>query len=150
MHRAMHRHEGRIGGLQAFDTRGPAVRGAVVENPEHAARGAVRRLAHHVGDEAVKGRDPGGTLAAAEELGPMHVERRQVGPSAPAGVLMLDPRDPAWSRRRRGVRIQNTRRAVQYGGWLITSATRRSKGAIPVVRSQRPKSLARCTSSAAR
>ena len=34
----------------------------------------------------------------------MHVERRQVGPSAPAGVLMLDPRDPAWSRRRRGVR----------------------------------------------
>lgn len=35
--------------------------------------------------------------------------------------------------------IQDTRRASRYGGWLMTWATRRSKGAMPVVASQRPK-----------
>ncbi len=34
-------------------------------------------------------------------------------------------------------RIQKARRASRYGGWVMTWATRRSKGAIPVVASQR-------------
>ena len=45
---------------------------------------------------------------------------------------------------------QNTRLALTYGGWLMTCSTNRSKGAMPVVASQRPNTLARCTSSAAK
>src|SRR6266540_3502450 len=45
---------------------------------------------------------------------------------------------------------QNTRRAEAYGSWAMTSPTSRPKGAIPVCSSHRPKSLARCTSHAAR
>jgi hypothetical protein len=39
--------------------------------------------------------------------------------------------------------IKNTRRADRYGSSRIICATRRSKGAMPVLRSQRPNSLAR-------
>jgi len=46
--------------------------------------------------------------------------------------------------------IQKTRRASREGDWPMTCATSRSNGAMPVVGSQRPKTLARCTSSAAR
>ena len=45
---------------------------------------------------------------------------------------------------------KNTRRAERYGSWPMTCATRRSNGAMPVLRSQRPNSLARWTSQAAR
>ncbi|HUE81295.1 MAG TPA: hypothetical protein VMM84_04205 [Pyrinomonadaceae bacterium] len=46
--------------------------------------------------------------------------------------------------------IQKTRLADLYGSWDITVATNRSTGAMPFLGSQRPKSLARCTSQAAK
>src|SRR5437870_11904821 len=46
--------------------------------------------------------------------------------------------------------IQYTQRAEAYGSASMTWATRRSKGSMPVWASQRPKTLARCTSQAAR
>ena len=46
--------------------------------------------------------------------------------------------------------IQKTRGAERYGSWLMTCSTSRSKGAMPVLRSHRPKTLARRTSQAAR
>jgi hypothetical protein len=44
---------------------------------------------------------------------------------------------------------QKTRRAVLYGAWRMTCSTRRSKGTMPVVGSQRPNTVARCTPGAA-
>ena len=46
--------------------------------------------------------------------------------------------------------IQNTRSALEYGSMVITCATSRANGAIPVVSSHRPVTRPRCTSQAAR
>ena len=45
---------------------------------------------------------------------------------------------------------QNTRRALAYGSVIMTCWTRLANGAMPVVGSQRPKTLPRWTSQAAR
>ena len=45
---------------------------------------------------------------------------------------------------------KNTRRAERYGSWPMTCATRRSNGAMPLLCSQRPNTLARWTSRAAK
>jgi len=66
-----------------------AVRRAVVHDPEHAARGVVRWLAHDLIDQSLEGRDAGGCFAATEHPGAMHVQRSQVGPGATASVLVL-------------------------------------------------------------
>lgn len=58
----------------------PAMRGAVIHDPEHAAGVAIRRLGHDLGDEPSEGLDSGGCLATAKDLGAVYVERRQVGP----------------------------------------------------------------------
>ncbi len=54
-------------------------------------------------DEAIEGLDAGRALTAAEDLGPVHVQRGQVGPGAAAPVLVLDPHRPARRRRLRDV-----------------------------------------------
>jgi hypothetical protein len=51
---------------------------------------AVGGFGHDLGDEPIEGIDAGGLLATAEDLCPMNVECRQVGPGAAAGVLMFD------------------------------------------------------------
>ena len=103
MDRTMHRHEGRIGGLQATDAGGAAVRGAVVHDPEDAAGVPIGRLGHDLGDESLEGRDPGRGLAAAEELGAVDIEGGQVGPGAATRVLVFDPRRPPGTGRDGGV-----------------------------------------------
>ena len=62
------------------------------------------------------------------------VDEDEVGPSACSRAAARWPRceEPLST-------IQNTRRAERYGCWRMTWATRRSKGAMPVFRSQRPK-----------
>jgi len=51
--------------------------------------------------KAIEGLDAGRALTPAEDLGPVHVQRGQVGPGAAAAVLVLDPHRAA---RRRGLR----------------------------------------------
>ena len=55
------------------------VRSPVVDNPEHPAGMAVRRLGHDLRDQPVKGRDAGSPLAAAKEACLRYVEGGQVG-----------------------------------------------------------------------
>ena len=69
--------------------------GAVVDDPEHPRGRAVGLLAHDLRDEAIEGSDAGLGFAATEDLGPMHIPGGQVGPGAPALVLVLDAHRPA-------------------------------------------------------
>jgi hypothetical protein len=92
VHRAMDGHQVGEGSGEPLDAGLPTMRRAVVEDPEHAARVAIRKLAHDLGDEPTEGLDAGGFLAAPEDLGAVHVEGGQVGPSPGAGVLVLNPR----------------------------------------------------------
>ena len=65
-----------------------AVRGAIVNDPEHAAGRPIRLLAHDLSDQAPEGDDAGLALAAAEQLGAMDIPCSDVGPSAGAGVFV--------------------------------------------------------------
>ena len=69
----------------------PRWEGAVVEDPEDPSRRAVGRLAHHLLDEPLEGRDPGPLLAPAEDLRPPDVPGGEVGEGARSFVLVLDP-----------------------------------------------------------
>lgn len=66
-----------------------AMGGAVIHDPEHPARIAVRRLGHDLGDKAVERLNAGGRLASSEDLGPVHIERGQVGPRSAADIFMF-------------------------------------------------------------
>ena len=63
---------------QTPDRSQPAVRGAIVHDPEDAARVAVRVLVHHVRDRPVEGGDAGTGLVAAEERGAVDIDSGQV------------------------------------------------------------------------
>ena len=78
----VHKHQVRIPPLQACHGARPAVRRAVVDDPEHAPRVAIGRTRHDLLDQAVEWGDPGGGLAAAKEPGLMHIQGGQVGPGA--------------------------------------------------------------------
>ena len=58
-------------------------------DPENAASGVVRRLAHDLLDQTLEGRDAGGCFAATEHFGSVHIQRSQVRPGATACVLVL-------------------------------------------------------------
>ena len=66
------------------------VGGPVVDDPEHAAGRPVGLLGHDLRDEAIEGRDAGRRLAAAEDLGPMHIPRSQIGPRPAPLVFVFD------------------------------------------------------------
>ena len=74
-----------VGGLLA------SMSGAVVHDPEDAASGFVRLLAHDFAHEPIDGSNSILDFAAAEDLGAMDIPGRQVGPGTFAKVLMLDP-----------------------------------------------------------
>ena len=70
--------------LEPPDGLAAAVGGAVVDDPEDAARGGVRLLGHHLPDQPVEGGDPASCFRAAEDPRPASaaaadVERGQVG-----------------------------------------------------------------------
>ena len=80
----------RKGRAEPRDGRVAAVRRAVVRDPEDAIRCGIWRLRHHLRHQPVERNDPGRRLAAAEDCGPVHVERRQIGEGPPACVFVFD------------------------------------------------------------
>jgi hypothetical protein len=62
--------------------------GAVVHDPEDAASGLVRLLAHHFIDQAIYRCNAVLDLAAAEDLGAMDIPSSQVGPGTAAKILV--------------------------------------------------------------
>ena len=90
-------------GAQALVGLLSAMRGAVIDNPEDAARGAVRLLGHDLLDEAIEGHDACGCLTTAEDLGAMDVPGCEVSPGATALVLVFDAGAMARSHGERGV-----------------------------------------------
>ena len=90
MNRAVDQDHVREGRSEPLDGGVATVRGAVVGDPENATRRRVRRLRHHLGDQSIERDDPGRRLAPTEDLGPMDVERGQVGQGATARVFVFD------------------------------------------------------------
>lgn len=90
MNGAVYGHEIGIGCLETAHAGRTAVRRTVIQNPEDTAGIPVRWLAHHLSDEAAERLDARGVFTATEELSVMHVECREVSPSAAAAVLMFD------------------------------------------------------------
>ena len=99
MDREVDEDQVRPAALEALDGCQPAVGGAVVDDPEDAARGGVGLLGHHLADEPVEGGDAAPWLRAAEHPGtpappPADVKRSQIGERALALVAVFDP-EPA-------------------------------------------------------
>src|SRR6266498_3868481 len=94
VHRQMDEDEVGPAPLEPLDRLAAAVGGAVVDDPEDAARGGVGLLGHHPPDESIEGDDPAAGFRAAEDArasaaAAADVEGGQVGerPSALVGVL---------------------------------------------------------------
>ena len=83
--------------------RAPAVRGAVVDDPEHAPGVPVGGGGHDLLDEATEGRDARVGLTASDNVGPVHVEGRQVGSGAAPLVFVFDAHGATGAGRRGGV-----------------------------------------------
>src|SRR5208337_4019653 len=64
--------------------------GAVVCDEKHATGRTIRFPAHDLSDEALERSDAGLALAAAEQLGAMHVPGGEVGQCAGTNVFVLD------------------------------------------------------------
>src|SRR2546427_10377220 len=65
--------------LQSLAGSLPAVRGAVVHNPEDPLGRPVRFLAHDLLDQAVEGSDPGSRVTIAKGLGAPDIPGCQIG-----------------------------------------------------------------------
>ena len=83
------------GPLETPDGTGASVGGAVVEDPEHPRGGAVRLLAHDVGDEAVERGDAVAGFAPSKESGAPHVPGGEVDQRALSFVFVFQPVGPA-------------------------------------------------------
>jgi len=92
VNRAVDRDQVGKGVGQASHAGRPAMRGAIIHNPEYAAGITVGWLSHDLGDEPSERSDAGGWLAPAEDFGAVYIERSQVGPCPGAGVLVFDAR----------------------------------------------------------
>src|SRR5215475_5166081 len=90
-------------GLEPIDGGLSAMGGAVVDGPEDATGGAIGLLVHDLGDETLKRGNAGLLLALAEQFGAMDIPGGDIGPSAAAGVLVLDVHWPAAGRWQRGM-----------------------------------------------
>ena len=64
--------------------------GAIVGDKEHAARGTIRFLAHDLSDKALERGDAVLALAAAEQLGAMHVPGGEISQRAGTRIFVLD------------------------------------------------------------
>jgi hypothetical protein len=73
--------------------------GAVVDDPEHAGRGAVGLHRHHLIDQAVERGDTGLGLAASPWHATANVPGDQILKSTPALVVAPDQTGLAWARR---------------------------------------------------
>lgn len=75
--------------LQTGNGAGATMCGAIVDDPEDSSGLGVGGLAHHLGDKAIKGDYATSSLAMAEELGLVNIERGKVSPRAASFVFML-------------------------------------------------------------
>lgn len=98
--RRMDQDEVGVGFLEPSEGSLPAMGGAVIHDPEHPARIAVRGLGHDLGDEAAERLNAGGRLASSADLGAVNIERRQVGPRSTADIFMFDSGGLMRARRR--------------------------------------------------
>src|SRR6478672_6038500 len=80
-----------------------AVGGDVVDDPEHPLGRGVGLGGHDLVDELFERGDPGGVLAAAEDLAAVHVVGGQVGDRAATVVVVVDPDLAGLARREGGV-----------------------------------------------
>src|SRR3989339_1481840 len=86
---AVDEHQILVAALQAGHATRTSMRRAVVHDPEDTARLGVGGLGHDLVYQTVEGRDAGASLATPEDLGAVHVPRRQIGPCPFARVLVL-------------------------------------------------------------
>ncbi len=77
--------------LEPVDRLMAAVRGAVVDDPEHPLGGGVGLSHHHLVDEPVERFDAAPSLRAADQLGALDVPGAEIGERAAALVGVLDP-----------------------------------------------------------
>ena len=103
MHRGVDHHRGGELLSQSADRFLTAVRGAVVDGPEHPVRGLVGLLGHDLFDQSGERSDPRGVLAPAEDLRAVHVVRGEIGHRNAAVVVVVDPHHSVFSRREGGV-----------------------------------------------
>jgi len=80
----------------------PAMRGAVIRDPEHPPRRGIRFPAHHVIDQVMEGVDPIARTAKTEDLGSTHIPCGKIRQGPPSYVLMLDAAGTAGTRRHGG------------------------------------------------
>lgn len=102
--------------LQAGDGSCPAMRGAVVDDPEDSARLSVRRSSHDLLNKPVEGGDACGRFAATEDAGMMDTQGGDLSPGAAAGVLVLDQHRAMRLRRRTGMEAASSLNAGLFIG----------------------------------
>ena len=95
----MYQHQVGKGGLKPVQRGLPAMRGAIVHNPEDPPGAPVRSLGHHLAHQTIERCDPGLGLAAAVQSGVVNIEGCKVGPRTDAAVFMLDSSGPCGLRR---------------------------------------------------
>jgi hypothetical protein len=78
-----------------------AMRRAVIHNPEHAARGTLWLLGHHLIHQASESGLACARFTATEDLGTMHIPRGQVLQRSTARVFVLDTGRSKWAGRQR-------------------------------------------------
>jgi hypothetical protein len=66
------------------------VGGAIVDDPEHAARVIIWWPRHHLLHEAIKGSDPIFGLATPKDSGVMYVQRSHIGPGTATEVFVFN------------------------------------------------------------
>ncbi len=89
--------------LQSLDRCLAAVIGAVVDDPEHAAGGAVGLFGHHLPHQPVECSDPARAFGASHHSAAAHVPGVEVGDGAEPLVLVLDQLTTARSGRGAGM-----------------------------------------------
>jgi hypothetical protein len=90
MNGTMDRNQARIFRLESGHAARPAMRGAIVHDPEDPAGLVVGWLVHNVADQSLERRDAGLAFTAAKHFGAMDIEGGQVSPGAATDVFVLD------------------------------------------------------------
>lgn len=90
VHRAVNEEEIAKSLFESAHARLSAVRRAVVHDRKDAASVAIRGLSHDLLDQAAEGLNAGGFLATPKDLRAVDIKGCQMGPSATAGILVLE------------------------------------------------------------
>ena len=80
-----------------------AMRGTIVNDPEDSIRGSIGLLGHHLFDKPVKGGDARLRLAAAKDVGPVHIPGSQIVKGASTFIFVFNIGRTVLARRQRGV-----------------------------------------------